>query len=100
MSNWLVIGFLTFVWGILALDLGVSHRRDRLITIREARIWSGFWILIALLFRVGVYYLYKYRWIGSGSELGHELSGRIGTINDRESGRSFSGIRLKGNPPS
>ena len=76
MSYWLIIGFLAFVLGILALDLGVLHREDRLITIREALIWTGFWILVALLFTVGVYYLYENRWLGIGSEIGHQLSGR------------------------
>lgn len=76
MSNWLLIGFLGFVLGILALDLGVFHRKDRLITIREALIWTGFWIVIALLFTVGVYYCYEHHWLGIGSEIGHELTGR------------------------
>jgi len=76
MSNWLVIGFLAFVLGILALDLGVFHRRDRLITIREALIWSGFWILMALIFTSVVYYLYENRSFGIVTEIGRELSGR------------------------
>ena len=76
MNNWLVIAFLAFIAAILALDLGVFHRRDRAITIREAVIWSGFWILIALLFAIGVYYSYENRWFGLGSEIGHEASGR------------------------
>lgn len=62
--------------GILALDLGVFHRKGRLITIREALIWTGFWIVTALAFTVGVYYLYENRWLGIGSEIGHELTGR------------------------
>ena len=77
MSNWLILGFLGMVLGILALDLGLFHRKDRLITIREALIWTGFWIVTALVFTVGVYYLYENRWLGIGSEIGHELTGRL-----------------------
>lgn len=80
MNNWLVIGFLVFVACILALDLGVFHRKDRAITIREALIWSGFWILLALLFAVGVYYAYEHHWFGIGLEIGHELSGRQASL--------------------
>lgn len=76
MNNWLLIGFLFFVLSILALDLGVFHRKARAITIREAIIWSGFWVVTALLFTVGVYYLYENRWLGIGVEVGHEISGR------------------------
>ena len=51
------IAFLAFVLGMLALDLGVFHRRDRVIGMREALLWSGFWILLALGFGAGVFLL-------------------------------------------
>ncbi|HEY9595000.1 MAG TPA: TerC family protein [Spirochaetia bacterium] len=47
-------GFLLFVALMLALDLGVFHRRDRAIGLREAAIWSGVWIGLALLFGAGI----------------------------------------------
>ncbi len=49
------IGFLAFILGMLALDLGVFHRDAHAITRREALIWSGVWISLALTFNVGVY---------------------------------------------
>jgi len=41
---------------MLALDLGVFHRRSHEVTIKEAMVWSCVWIGLALLFNLGVYY--------------------------------------------
>jgi tellurite resistance protein TerC len=49
------IGFLAFILGMLALDLGVFHRDAHAITRREALIWSVVWISLALTFNAGVY---------------------------------------------
>src|SRR5687767_13877367 len=45
---------------MLALDLGVFHRKAREVGIREALSWTGVWIALALLFNLGVYL-----WFGS-----------------------------------
>lgn len=47
---WAWIGFNAFVLAMLALDLGVFHRKAHVITIKEASIWSAVWIGVALLF--------------------------------------------------
>ncbi|KUO65235.1 MAG: TerC family protein [Lutibacter sp.] len=49
------IGFLAFVLLMLALDLGVFHRKSHEVKIKEALIWSAVWISIALLFNYGIY---------------------------------------------
>lgn len=49
--------FLTFVGFMLALDLGVFHRDAHQVTRREALVWSGVWIGLAILFNIGVYLL-------------------------------------------
>lgn len=54
---WAWIGFNAFVLAMLALDLGVFHRKAHVITIKEASIWSAVWIGIALLF-TSVLYLF------------------------------------------
>jgi tellurite resistance protein TerC len=56
-SPWLWIGFNLFVLLLLALDLGVFHRKSHEVSIREATVWSAVWIALALLFNLGVYYL-------------------------------------------
>ncbi len=50
------IGFLVFVLAMLALDLGVFHRKEHVIRPREALIWSLVWISLALVFNLGVYH--------------------------------------------
>ncbi len=55
---WLWIGFNVFVLAMLALDLGVFHRKAHVISIKEATIWSVVWISMALLFNLGLYFFW------------------------------------------
>lgn len=55
---WLWIGFNVFVLAMLALDLGVFHRKAHAISIKEATIWSVVWISMALLFNLGLYFFW------------------------------------------
>lgn len=50
------IAFIAFVLLLLALDLGVFHRKSHEVKIKEALIWSAVWICLALLFNYGIYY--------------------------------------------
>ena len=52
------IGFLVFVVIMLMLDLGVFHKKDTEVKVKEAILWSAFWISLALVFNVGVYFLF------------------------------------------
>ncbi|MCS6816300.1 MAG: TerC family protein [Blastocatellia bacterium] len=61
---WLWIAFNLFVIAMLALDLGVFHRRAHVIELKEALGWSAFWIVLAVLFNIGVYF-----WFGRVSAL-------------------------------
>lgn len=54
---WPWIGFTTLVLGLLALDLGVFHRKVHAVSVKEAAIWSAVWICLALLFNAGIYFL-------------------------------------------
>ena len=47
--------FIGFVLVMLALDLGVFHRKSHEIKIKEALIWSAVWIGLALAFNYGIY---------------------------------------------
>ena len=49
------IAFNVFVLGMLALDLGVFHRKAHAVSIKEASIWSAVWILLAMIFNLGIY---------------------------------------------
>jgi tellurite resistance protein TerC len=46
------VGFHLFIFFMLALDLGVFNKRAHKIEVREALIWSGVWISLALIFNV------------------------------------------------
>lgn len=69
------IGFLLLVLAILALDLGVFHRRDRAIGFRESVAWSIVYVVLALLFTLLVYALYEHHWLGFGRWHGAETPG-------------------------
>ena len=55
MSPFVWIGFFAFIFVMLALDLGVFNRKSHEIKMKEALLWSAFWILLALLFNAGIY---------------------------------------------
>src|SRR5687767_3296311 len=66
--QWMIwAGFLVFVLAMLALDLGVFHRKAHQVRIREALIWSAVWIALALAFTVFVYFGYERHWLGLGT---------------------------------
>jgi len=50
------IGFNVFVLLMLALDLGVFHRKSSVIKVKEALIWTCVWVFMAFLFNVFIYY--------------------------------------------
>src|SRR5689334_4901801 len=47
--------FFALVALMLALDLGVFHRKERRTTLREALFWSIFWTVIAFVFNYWIY---------------------------------------------
>jgi tellurite resistance protein TerC len=63
---WIWVGFIAFVLLLLALDLGVFHRKAHVVTVREAVAWSAMWIALGLAFAVFVYFAYEGRWFGLG----------------------------------
>jgi len=48
-------GFMAFVLAMLALDLGVFHRKAHDVSFKEASIWSVVWVSMAFLFNFGLY---------------------------------------------
>jgi tellurite resistance protein TerC len=55
-STVLWAGFNIFVLGMLALDLGVFHRKSHTVTVKEALIWTGVWVTLALFFNLFIYF--------------------------------------------
>jgi tellurite resistance protein TerC len=50
------IGFHVFVLAMLALDLGVFHKKNHDVSVKESLIWTGVWITLAMIFNYGVYH--------------------------------------------
>jgi tellurite resistance protein TerC len=53
---WLWVGFIAFVLAMLALDLGVFHRKAHAVRPREAGIWVAVWVSLAMAFAAGLWY--------------------------------------------
>src|SRR4051812_35301846 len=55
---WWFYGLFTgFVLLMLAVDLGIFHRKAHAVSFREAAMWSAIWVALALAFS---YFLYQY----------------------------------------
>jgi len=50
------IDFNIFVLALLALDLGVFHRKAHSVSIKEATTWSIIWVSLAMIFNLGIYF--------------------------------------------
>ena len=62
LSLW--VGFNILILILIAIDLGVLHKKSHVISVKEALLWSLGWIFISLTFNVGVYF-----WLGYDSAL-------------------------------
>src|ERR1035437_1583557 len=51
------IGFFVFVIIMLSLDLFVFHKKNTVVKVKQALLWSLFWIGLAVIFNFGVYFL-------------------------------------------
>ncbi len=65
-STWLWVGFSLFIVTMLSLDLGLFNRKAHTIHYKEAWIWSGVWVTLALVF-AGLVFHYQ------GSKRGFEF---------------------------
>jgi tellurite resistance protein TerC len=65
-SLWLWAGFNLFVLAMLALDLGVFHRRAHATAVREALAWTAGWVVLAMVFDAAL-------WRFAGEQAGLEF---------------------------
>lgn len=63
------IAFLTLVFLLLALDLGVFHKNPHSISTKEAAGWTALWISLAFSFSVIVYFAYENGWVANPESL-------------------------------
>jgi tellurite resistance protein TerC len=52
---WPWVGFNVFVLAMLAIDLGIFHRKAHEVSLREAAAWSTVWVTLALAFAYGIH---------------------------------------------
>lgn len=64
---WPWVIFIGFVFIMLALDLGVFHRKSHVIGFKESLSWSALWITLGLAFSILVYFSYENHWFGLGN---------------------------------
>ena len=57
-TPWLWVGFLAFVMAMLALDLGVFHRKSHTVSVKEAAVWSAVWVACAAVFNGLMYFMF------------------------------------------
>jgi tellurite resistance protein TerC len=51
---WFWVGFVAFVLAMLSIDLGVFNRTPHVVKAREAVVWTGVWVGLALVFAAGL----------------------------------------------
>lgn len=64
---WIWVAFIGFVLLMLALDLGVFHRKAHIVSVKEALVWSAVWLSLGFSFSVFVYFAYDGQWSGLGT---------------------------------
>jgi tellurite resistance protein TerC len=57
---WLWVGFTVFMLLLLAIDLGVFHRKAHVVSLREAAGWYVVWVSLAIVFNLGIFL-----WLGA-----------------------------------
>ncbi len=70
---WLWIGFVALITFFLALDLGVFNRKAHVPGIRESLGWTMFWVAMALLFNVAIYFMYEHHLFHIGQDHGQNV---------------------------
>ncbi len=54
---WPWVGFNAFVLAMLALDLGVFHRKAHVVAVKESIAWTLVWVALAMVFNAGVWHV-------------------------------------------
>jgi tellurite resistance protein TerC len=58
------IFFIVFIFALLALDLGVFHKSNKTVTMKESMAWTMVWVALSLLFGGVVYWIYDVNYGG------------------------------------
>ncbi len=69
---WFYLGFTLFVLALLALDLGVFHKKAHEVSLKESALWTSIWIGLALTFNFLFYFFAQWQFSTSPRYLGIE----------------------------
>jgi tellurite resistance protein TerC len=75
---WLYVGFVAFILALLALDLGVFHKEDKLDSVKAALGWSALWISLGVAFSGLIYLGYEHHWLGLGTGVDTMATAHVG----------------------
>jgi len=60
--------FIVFIFILLILDLGVFHKADKKVSIKESIAWTSIWVALALSFGAVLYWLYDKQILGLNAQ--------------------------------
>ena len=63
-SLWAWMAFLGAVFVMLMVDLGIFHRKAHVLSLKEATLWSIFWVVVSVLFNILILF-----WLGEEKAL-------------------------------
>ena len=61
------VAFIAFILLLLALDLGLFHRKAHVVAPKEALGWVGVWVGLGVAFTLFIYFAYERQWFGLGT---------------------------------
>ena len=61
--------FIAMILIFIAVDLGIFNREAHVISVKEASIWTSIWVSLALLFSIGVYFIYEHQLVENPTDL-------------------------------
>jgi tellurite resistance protein TerC len=68
-------GFLAVIGVLLALDLGVFHKDDHVVTTKSALRWTFIWFCVAMVFNGAIFFVYEHHLLGFGTSKEHDVGG-------------------------
>ena len=77
--------FIVLILLLLAVDLGIFHRKAHVVSAREGLIWCIVWMTLAFTFAGFIYNAYEYKWFGLGLQpdpVDRSAAMPEGSIND------------------
>jgi len=55
--------FITLIVALLALDLGIFHKKEEVVSMKQSLIWTLIWIGVSLIFGAAIFYVYKFNFL-------------------------------------